>query len=270
MRRVLFEIFDAPVHAYPFFFVAAVLVGTVLLLMPKVSGSSLSPFQILFLVFSVVIGGVFGARLFFVIQFRSPLYTSLNIGSGGLAFYGGLGGGCLAALLFSWKTRLPVLSIFDTLAPAMLLGESFARIGCFFNGCCWGRPCDLPWAVRFPPGSPLWKREVLMSVIGESEPFSLYVHPAQLYMSLLMLFSFILLLLFFRSRGVGFMFCGYLALHGGARFIIEFFRDDTARIMMGLTLYQCIALTEFLCGLGAFVWFVWRNTSRASKSPTDA
>jgi phosphatidylglycerol---prolipoprotein diacylglyceryl transferase len=31
-----------------------------------------------------------------------------------------------------------------------MLGLAFGRLGCFLNGCCFGAPCDLPWAIRFP------------------------------------------------------------------------------------------------------------------------
>ena len=69
---------------------------------------------------------------------------------GGLVYYGGLIGATVAGIGYlRWK-KLPVWKIADILAPSIALGSVFGRIGCLLNGCCYGRACDLPWAIHFP------------------------------------------------------------------------------------------------------------------------
>jgi phosphatidylglycerol:prolipoprotein diacylglycerol transferase len=103
--------------------------------------------------YSLVIGMV-GARTFFVIhyvdQFRGDLAGVFAIWRGGLEFLGGAIPGIIFMLVYLRLRKLPVRRYFDLMAVALMLGLSFGRIGCFLNGCCFGRPAELPWAVRFP------------------------------------------------------------------------------------------------------------------------
>jgi phosphatidylglycerol:prolipoprotein diacylglycerol transferase len=88
------------------------------------------------------------------------LKAVFNITQGGLVVFGSLIGGAVAALLWIHKHRLPVLVMGDLMAPSIVLGMAIGRIGCFFNGCCFGGACDLPWAVHFPWGSPPFMQQV--------------------------------------------------------------------------------------------------------------
>ena len=65
-------------------------------------------------------------------------------------------GAVLASLLVIWRYRMPLLATADAHGPSVALGLAIGRLGCFFNGCCYGDPCDLPWAVQFPAGSSPW------------------------------------------------------------------------------------------------------------------
>src|SRR3954470_10161287 len=108
----------------------------------------------------LVVCGVVGARLFYVIEYwdesfagRSPRDTLLeiaNIPEGGLVIYGGLIGAAVGFAFFIVKHRLPLLAMADLIAPSMAIGLAFGRIGCFLNGCCYGGETDLPWHVTFP------------------------------------------------------------------------------------------------------------------------
>lgn len=109
---------------------------------------------------------IVGARLFYVIEywnesfhkdsFRDTLVAVLNYTQGGLVVYGAFAGGVLAAAIFFVRNKLPVLQFADIVAPCLVLGLTLGRIGCFLNGCCYGGQCDKPWAVSFPPGSPVY------------------------------------------------------------------------------------------------------------------
>jgi prolipoprotein diacylglyceryltransferase len=118
------------------------------------------------------VGGVIGARLFYVFEywekqflkpgdFQATLKAVLSIWQGGLVIYGALIGGGVAGLLFWLFHRdQPMLKIADVIAPSMALGLGIGRIGCFLNGCCFGGVSDVPWAVTFPEDSPPYMRQL--------------------------------------------------------------------------------------------------------------
>jgi phosphatidylglycerol:prolipoprotein diacylglycerol transferase len=115
---------------------------------------------ILSLTIWLVVVGVVGARLFYVIEYWEEKFAGrslgrtlaeiVNIPQGGLVVYGGLIGAAAAFLCFARKYRLPVLPLADIVAPSLAIGLALGRVGCFLNGCCYGGPSDVPWAVTFP------------------------------------------------------------------------------------------------------------------------
>lgn len=101
-----------------------------------------------------LIAGVVGARLFHVAHHWSSYKDNLGeivaIWSGGLEFLGGFILASVTMLIYFRRKKLPILQFLDILAPAVMLGLAFGRIGCLLNGCCFGAPSELPWAIRFP------------------------------------------------------------------------------------------------------------------------
>jgi phosphatidylglycerol:prolipoprotein diacylglycerol transferase len=169
---------------------------------------------------AVFVWGFSGARLFYVLQnfsyFAANPLRVFAVWEGGLIFYGGV----VASLVgFSITVRMKKLSFWkalDFIAPYTALTQAFGRVGCFLNGCCYGKPCDLPWAVHFPQAEGL-------------------VHPAQVYEAAytLVLFAFLLK----RSRAVRFegeISLLYLMLYALGRFLIEFVREP-GLTWLGLT-----------------------------------
>jgi phosphatidylglycerol---prolipoprotein diacylglyceryl transferase len=110
----------------------------------------------------MMLGGVIGARLFFVVQKwntfpgegMTRLLNILKLTEGGLVIYGGIFGGLAAALIYCRRNKLPILSTADLVVPAFLIGYGFGRLGCLLHGCCFGGICtaDLP-TIQFPSGS---------------------------------------------------------------------------------------------------------------------
>jgi len=108
----------------------------------------------------MVVTGIIGARLFYVIEYwqqsfagrtpRDTLLEFLNVPEGGLVVYGGLIGAAVGFIAFNRKQRLPILAMADLVAPSMAIGLALGRIGCFLNGCCYGGETELPWHVTFP------------------------------------------------------------------------------------------------------------------------
>ena len=120
---------------------------------------------ILTIAFWILIPGILGARLFYVIQyweaFQRPsigqtISAVANIAGGGLVVYGSIIGSIVGCYFFFLRSKMPVLPTFDVLAGAALIGLALGRVGCLLNGCCFGGPCDTdsPLAITFPPGSP--------------------------------------------------------------------------------------------------------------------
>jgi phosphatidylglycerol:prolipoprotein diacylglycerol transferase len=108
----------------------------------------------------MVVCGVVGARLFYVIEywqenfagrsFGDTLLEIINVPQGGLVIFGGLIGAAIGFTWFVRQQRLPLLAMADLVAPSMAIGLAFGRVGCLLNGCCYGGQTDLPWHVTFP------------------------------------------------------------------------------------------------------------------------
>lgn len=151
------------------FFLAVGFLSAVWLAMRRASRVKADPDRVLDLSFLALIFGVAGSRLFFVIHYWEPefahrankLWAIVDIRQGGLEFLGGLIGAAVAILVFAWWKRLSIRMYLDILAPSTMWGLAFGRLGCFFNGCCFGGVClaadaqtaRFPWAVEFPYGS---------------------------------------------------------------------------------------------------------------------
>lgn len=152
-----------PIRGYGVMLLTAVLTG-VAMAVHRGRRLGIAADTIISLTVWLFVGGIGGARLFFVVEYweeryagRPPLETlieALKFTEGGLVVYGSLIGGTLAFVAFAVRNGLPVLATADLLAPCFTAGLAIGRIGCLLNGCCFGGACDAPWAVTFPAGSP--------------------------------------------------------------------------------------------------------------------
>ena len=152
-----------PIRGYGVMLLIAISSG-VALAVHRAKKHGIHPDTILSLVFWLFVAGIVGARAFFVIEYwevrfagQPPLTLLIDVlrfTEGGLVIYGAVIGGLLAFLGFVWRYGLPMRAMADILAPCFMVGLAIGRLGCLLNGCCYGGPCDLPWAVTFPPDSP--------------------------------------------------------------------------------------------------------------------
>jgi phosphatidylglycerol:prolipoprotein diacylglycerol transferase len=183
----------------------------------------------------LIISGMLGGKLFHIIFFwddfiygwRQEGVRSLREG---FVFYGGFIAASLTAVAYTTVKKLPFFRVADVFAPSIALGHAFGRMGCFFNGCCYGKPCSLPWAVTFPPPH-------IMAGIP--------VHPTEIYEALGNLVIFAGLSAVYRhKRADGQIFWLYVLSYGILRFIVEFFRGDYDTHYFGvLTLGHLVAIT---------------------------
>jgi phosphatidylglycerol:prolipoprotein diacylglycerol transferase len=165
-----------------------------------------------------LVAGVLGARMLYVLEhvseFRREWGSVLALWQGGLTLYGGVVAGAFAGLVAARRQRLPMWVVADALTPALAIGTMFGRIGCFLNGCCYGRPTTLPWGVHFPPDS-----------FAGLEFGNSAVHPSQLYFAALGLALFALVLaLRGRFTVPGQLFWLFLLLFSLARVPLDFTR----------------------------------------------
>lgn len=112
-----------------------------------------------------LLSGIVGARIFYVVHhyedFRGePFWTLFATWRGGLEFVGGVILAVIVILIYLFRQKLSVGRYMDILAVGLMLGLAFGRIGCFFSGCCWGKPTDVPWSIRFPYGSDAYRSQV--------------------------------------------------------------------------------------------------------------
>jgi phosphatidylglycerol:prolipoprotein diacylglycerol transferase len=225
----------------------------------------------------ILIGAIVGARFLYVVSYWDRLFDKpllpgapwtevFMVQRGGLVFYGGLIGASLTCILYARVAKLPLWKLADIFAPSIALGYVFGRIGCFLNGCCHGRVCELPWAVHYPNQSDIWNshfKSGLATTDGASAP----VHPTQLYDSLLNLALYAgLAWLFRRKKFDGQVFAAYLLCYAVTRSIVEMFRGDyaAAQIRAGLTPAHWISMGIFLTG--TVFYLVLRRTRTATIS----
>ena len=151
----------------------------------------------------------------------------------------------------AWK-KLPAWKIADILAPSIALGSVFGRIGCLLNGCCYGRACDLPWAIHFP---------------ADHETHGLPVHPTEVYDGLLNLILYVFLAWLFRRRKFdGQIFAAYLIIYAIFRAISEYFRGDYPpdHIHDGLTSAQLVSGPMLVAGI-ALMFYLSRRAKAAKR-----
>jgi len=175
----------------------------------------------------LILGAIAGARTLYVLSYwreefaRKPIWEIFMVQHGGLVYYGGLVGSSIAFIVYARWKKLPLWKGADILAPSIALGHALGRIGCLFNGCCYGRPCSLPWGITYPdrPGGPL---------------AGIPVHPSQIYESILNAILYVTLVwLYRRKKFDGQIFAVYLVSYAFIRSFVELFRGDYPQYYFG-------------------------------------
>lgn len=187
---------------------------------------------------------------------------------GGLAYYGGLICAAAYAYYFTHKHKIPWWRVADLAAPAILLGLFFGRMGCYLNGCCYGKVTDGPLGIRFPIGSSPWRAQYEAHLI-QPHAEMLPVHPTQLYESIGCLLLFVVTYFFVRprKRKEGEVLGWMLILYGFLRSLCEVFRDDERGVFWGfLSTSQLISVPLVLLGL----WLILRRAPAVAIPATPA
>jgi len=205
-----------------------------------------------------LIAGFAGARLFHVI-YEAPAYYAKDIRlvfevwRGGYVYYGGLILGVWAAYSYLKKRTLYVEPWLDRASLPLALAYAVGRLGCFFNGCCYGRVCEMPWAVKFP------------SHIGFGMAL-LPRHPTQLYATILEMLAILVLIKLEKQRWFrwkGQLFWTWLCVHATNRIIMEFWRDDDRGFAMGRISVSMIVSFALLAWSG---WTLYKGKPASKKA----
>lgn len=221
MHRELIHIGAFKVHSYGFMLCVAFILG-LLITYRHLKRNFVDPYVVYDIVIAALVGGIVGARIFYILgnlnEFRGNWGQALQFWNvEGLVFFGGLlMGAVLVILVIRWR-HLPFNIVADGAAISLALGLAVTRVGCFLNGCCFGKSTDLPWAVTFP-----LETQRIMGM--PTNP----LHPTQIYESLLDLALFIFLLIFRKKQKYhGELFILFLFFYGIIRFTVEIFRYHT-------------------------------------------
>ncbi len=229
------------------------------------------------LLFMAVLGGIIGAKLYYVLL-NYPRLLEDPVGAifsrGGMVWYGGFGG---AVALIAWEIKrkeLPLGRTADVIAPTLAIGYAIGRMGCFLVGDDYGRPTASWVGTRFPQGTPPTRVDVLENQFGiEVDPELVQqfgqvvpVHPTQLYEVMLASLIFVVLWrLRFHNHGPGWLFWMCLAMLSVERFLVELVRIKDDRFLGPITLAQLIATLLIILGL----WGVNRAVG-AGRGPAEA
>ncbi|MFH1613360.1 MAG: prolipoprotein diacylglyceryl transferase [bacterium] len=238
MYPILFRLGSFSIYSYGLMVAIGCLLGT--FLAAKMAEKENIKKDLIFdFSFYALLSGIIGARIFYIIEnfeyyLKNPL-DIIKIYQGGLAFYGGLISAIFVTFLFFKKKKLPFLKTSDILIPFLVIGHSIGRIGCFLNGCCYGKETNSCFGIKFDGCHS--------------------VHPTQIYESIILLIIFFILLNFKKIKKFdGQVFFLYMILYSISRFFIELLRVNE-KIMFNLSSAQIVSIILVIIGICLWLYF---------------
>ncbi len=288
MLPVLFNIGPLAIHMYGLM-IAVGFLCVLYLSQRDAIARGYSPKVFSDLAFLLLVIGIAGTRVAHIIMFPQEYSWNDPLGwiavwRGGLVFQGAIPPTLLFTIWYLRRHKVPFWPACDIMFPYVPLGHAFGRIGCFMNGCCYGKPSEVAWAIparrvpwdttQTPIGSPAFLDHMsrYSDVTSESH-WSHAIHPTQLYESggLFILFGLMLLLRKQWNPFPGFTMPAYFVLYGILRFIVEMYRGDHNPVRVGaFTDQQVFSLVAAAIGVILFIilWIRARRTTTPSKNPS--
>ncbi|NMB40707.1 MAG: prolipoprotein diacylglyceryl transferase [Firmicutes bacterium] len=237
MHPILCKIGGFELYSYGAMLFLAFSVGIIWSL-KEAASENIDPDHLYEIFIIVIVLALLGSRLAFVwlnwdLLYRGqPWWKVFAFREGGLTFYGGLLAALLGGLVYTHYKKLSFLKYLDFVTPFIALGYAITRIGCFLNGCCYGKITSVPWGLVYPAIDNFPR------------------HPTQLYASASALLIFFLLRYLQRLKHFpGFIFVWFLILYGIYRFVVEFFRVSEVTFWI-LTPAQLMAGAFIIAGAG--------------------
>ena len=239
MFPLLYEInlgpIHIPLHTYGFMIAIGFLLGIATVRKLSVK-SKMNPDLNADLAFWLLMYGFLGARVLFVFTrldyFLANPFDIVKVWEGGLVFFGGLISATAYAFYYFRKHQLNIWKMIDVLSPGLVIAHAFGRIGCLSAGCCYGRPTDVPWAIK------------LNSDLVDESLRNVPLHPTQIYESLSLFILYAGLLTIFRTKKFdGQVGLTYFMLYPIIRSIIEVYRGDSIR---GFVIEDILSTSQFI------------------------
>jgi phosphatidylglycerol---prolipoprotein diacylglyceryl transferase len=304
MMRTLFHVplLGLPIYGYGLMMVLGLLAG-VWLAGRLCRSVGLNPDDFVNAGILALLSGIVGARISHVFEnfstYTDPsrsgwqnFLAAINITSGGLTYYGGFIFATVTLIIWGKLKKIPIPLGMDVIAPALMVGLAFGRIGCLLNGCCWGPECDLPWAIHYPMSSDVYQDELrsgertLPPELALTDPRTgqIYAmpqnridadpklkaiashersyarHPTQIYSTILaLLVAAVCTAYFYLPHLAGRGFALMLVLEGIARFTLETLRVEPA-VLGRLSYSMVISIGNVAAGLA--LWFVFGKLAR--------
>lgn len=243
MKEELFHIGKFTVYGYGLM-IAIAIISAYLTVEYRAKKKGLEYEKIINLTIWCAVGGLLGAKVLYWITILPDIVNDpkilLNIADG-FVVYGGIIGGIFSGFLYCVRHKWNFLEYFDLVMPSIALAQAFGRIGCFFAGCCYGKPTDSWFAITFTHSNHAINHVPLI--------------PTQLISSGLDFAHCILLIMISRKVKVHGVIAGlYLSFYSAGRFVLEFFRGDLQRGTVGsLSTSQFIAIFLFVIGVAIVI-----------------
>jgi phosphatidylglycerol---prolipoprotein diacylglyceryl transferase len=258
-----------PIHTYGLMIAIGFLV-VLTLVRREAKALGIEPDHISNMAFWCLLLGILGTRVLHIAMYPDQYSWKDPIGwialwRGGLVFQGGIPAALVFAVLYTRKHGISFWTVSDLAFTYIPLAHGMGRLGCLGYGCCFGKTTDLPWAIRFPNGSPAFNDHIQRtSELTMSDTLSLPVHPTQLYAALA-LWAFCGLLYLLRRTWnpfPGFVMPIYFIIYGFLRVGLEMVRGDHNPTHFGgaVTDQQVFAAVTAL--LGVVLFFILRHFNR--------
>jgi len=272
--EIAFTLFGRPVAWYGILITCGMILA-VLYALHICKFEGISSDDIIDFAFVVIVCGVLGARLYYVIfkwdsyvvtdaqNFLMNIWETLKnvvaVWEGGLAIYGGIIAGILTALVYARKRKLKFIKLLDILAPCVWIGQVIGRWGNFINMEAYGGETSLPWRMGL-------LYSYLDNGVWDVEK---YVHPTFLYESLWNLTALVLVLIFYKKKKFDGQICSiYFMWYGFGRMLIEGLRTDS--LMLGnLRISQGVGFVSLILGIVLTIVFVKKHQSSKAAEDTD-
>ena len=256
LGRVAFELFGRNIYWYGIFTALGFMAGYLFLMVNR-KYAKMNKEMPANLVMIAAMAGIVGARIFYVVQFwdsqfaDEPWTKIFRIDEGGQVFYGGFILASIAIILFCKVKKLNILSTLDILSPSLAIGHAFGRVGCFINGCCFGKETNSILGVKYP---------------AKSIPFEKFhkvvtIHPVQLYEALANILLFGLFMYTLRKFKRGFTVGLYIISYGVIRYVMEaFFRGDHKELAQGVfTKAEIVGMIIIPIGIALIIFSYYYN-----------
>ncbi len=263
MHPILLQIGSFSIHTYGVMLAVSFMLG-IMIAEKRAMSMGIDPNVVSNVSIIILISAVVGSRGMYVVthldEFSSHWMDAIAFWKGlsGLTVLGGFVLAVVACIAYLVIKKISIWPLADVIIPIVAFGEFLTRIGCFFNGCCFGLPTHSAFGVIFPEGS--YPAQVYHQIIS--------IHPTQLYSSFYGLVIFIIMLIVERRKPfVGFNFFFFLFLYGLARLIVDFYRFyGKAQFFLGLTNNQWISILMMVAGVIGYFFMMSRKKKEAGNT----